>query len=146
FESRTRPCLLFQIKRCSAPCVGRIDQNGYAELVREAEQFLSGKSRAVQELLIAEMTKAAAATKFEEAARLRDRIRAMSHIQLNQGINPSTFADADVFALRPGGEKTCKRFFFSRRGKTGAKTPFCRPADTEPPRGKWRAFLAGNCH
>src|SRR5581483_8645449 len=97
FESRTRPCLLFQIKRCSAPCVGRIDEAGYAELVREAELFLTGKSRMVQDMLVTEMTRAAETTRFEEAARLRDRIRAMSHIQLNQGVNPSTFSDADVF-------------------------------------------------
>src|SRR5450755_1315030 len=79
FESRTRPCLLFQIKRCSAPCVGRVDQAGYAELVHEAELFLTGKSRAVQDLLVKEMSKAAEDLDYEAAARLRDRIRAMSH-------------------------------------------------------------------
>jgi len=136
FESRTRPCLLFQIKRCSAPCVGRIDQNGYAELVREAEQFLSGKSRAVQELLIAEMTKAAAATKFEEAARLRDRIRAMSHIQLNQGINPSTFADADVFALHAQGGETCVQVFFFRAGQNWGNKPYFPRAGIETSEGE----------
>src|SRR5579864_5810251 len=82
FESRTRPCLLFQIKRCSAPCVGRIDQQGYGELVREAELFLTGKSRTVQDRLVKEMNKAATALDYEAAARLRDRIRAMSHVQL----------------------------------------------------------------
>src|SRR5476649_322365 len=98
FESRTRPCLLFQIKRCSAPCVGRIDEPGYRELVREAEEFLTGKSRAVQDELARTMNAASKALDFEAAARLRDRIRAMSSIQSSQGINPSTFAEADVFA------------------------------------------------
>ncbi|MEI9996652.1 MAG: excinuclease ABC subunit UvrC [Rhizomicrobium sp.] len=124
FESRTRPCLLFQIKRCSAPCVGRIDQAGYAELVREAEQFLTGKSRMVQDMLLAEMNKAAEVTRYEEAARLRDRIRAMSHIQLNQGINPSTFSDADVFALHNQGGETCIQVFFFRAGQNWGNKPY----------------------
>jgi excinuclease ABC subunit C len=136
FESRTRPCLLFQIKRCSAPCVGRIDQDGYAELVHEAEQFLSGKSRAVQDLLVAGMTKAAEATKFEEAARLRDRIRAMSHIQLNQGINPSTFADADVFALHGQGGETCVQVFFFRAGQNWGNRPYFPRAGIETSDGE----------
>src|ERR1700757_1158150 len=91
FESRTRPCLLFQIKRCSAPCVGRIDETGYRELVEEAENFLTGKSRIVQDALIAEMTQASDALDFERAARLRDRLKGMSQIQSSQGVNPSTF-------------------------------------------------------
>jgi excinuclease ABC subunit C len=124
FESRTRPCLLFQIKRCSAPCVGRIDQPGYAELVHEAELFLTGKSRMVQDMLIAEMNKAAEVTKFEEAAKLRDRIRAMSHVQLNQGINPSTFSDADVFALHAQGGETCVQVFFFRAGQNWGNKPY----------------------
>src|SRR5262249_26235461 len=81
FESRTRPWLLFQIKRCSAPCTGRIDQPGYAELVREAEDFLTGKRRTVQDEVAKEMSTASDAMDFERAARLRDRIRAMSHVQ-----------------------------------------------------------------
>ncbi|MEJ1967232.1 MAG: excinuclease ABC subunit UvrC [Rhizomicrobium sp.] len=124
FESRTRPCLLFQIKRCSAPCVGRIDQAGYGELVREAELFLTGKSRLVQDILIAEMNKAAEVTRYEEAARLRDRIKAMSHIQLNQGINPSTFADADVFALHTEGGEVCIQVFFFRAGQNWGNKPY----------------------
>ena len=124
FESRTRPCLLFQIKRCSAPCTGRIDQSGYAELVREAELFLTGKSRMVQDMLISEMNKAAEVTKFEEAAKLRDRIRAMSHVQLNQGINPSTFSDADVFALHVQGGETCVQVFFFRAGQNWGNKPY----------------------
>ena len=98
FDSAHPPCLLFQIKRCSAPCVNRIDLAGYHELVEEAEAFLNGKSQAVQEDLKAEMTKASEAMDFEAAAKLRDRLKAMSHIQSSQGVNPSTFAEADLFA------------------------------------------------
>src|ERR1700761_1801460 len=98
FDSRTRPCLLFQIKRCSAPCVNRIDLAGYNALVEEAEDFLRGKSQAVQDLLKDEMTRASDAMDFEAAAKLRDRLRAMSHIQASQGVNPTTFDEADLFA------------------------------------------------
>ncbi len=136
FESRTRPCLLFQIKRCSAPCVGRIDRAGYGELVSEAEQFLTGKSRAVQDLLVREMTQAAEETKFEEAARLRDRIRAMSHIQLNQGINPSTFSDADVFALYSQGGETCVQVFFFRAGQNWGNKPYFPRSGIEESEGE----------
>src|SRR5215475_2542076 len=97
FSARTRPCLLFQIKRCSAPCVQRIDAGGYRELVEEAETFLRGKSQAVQDLLKAEMTQASDAMDFEAAAKLRDRLKAMSHIQSSQGVNPTTFEEADLF-------------------------------------------------
>ncbi|HEY0300475.1 MAG TPA: excinuclease ABC subunit UvrC, partial [Rhizomicrobium sp.] len=124
FESRTRPCLLFQIKRCSAPCVGRVDAAGYRELVDEAELFLNGKSRVVQEAMVADMNKAAEALDFESAARLRDRIRAMSHVQLNQGINPSTFSDADVFALHSQGGETCVQVFFFRAGQNWGNKPY----------------------
>src|SRR6185437_5906366 len=92
------PCLLFQIKRCSAPCVGRIDKAGYGELVEEAEGFLAGKSRAVQDTLVGQMNAASEAMDFEAAAKLRDRLRAMSHIQSAQGINPASFTEADLFA------------------------------------------------
>src|SRR6201987_2903769 len=82
FESRTRPCLLFQIKRCAAPCTGRIDEAGYAELVHETEEFLNGKSRVVQDELVRHMNTASDQLDFEAAARFRDRIKAMSHVQL----------------------------------------------------------------
>ena len=124
FESRTRPCLLFQIKRCSAPCVGRVDQAGYKELVDEAETFLSGKSRAVQGQLVSEMSAASAALDFERAARLRDRLRAISHIQSHQGVNPSTFADADIFAAHTQGGETCVQVFFFRAGQNWGNRPF----------------------
>ncbi len=136
FESRTRPCLLFQIKRCSAPCVGRVDSAGYAELVREAELFLTGKSRAVQDLLIAEMNKAAGGLDYEAAARLRDRIRAMSHVQLNQGINPSTFTDADVFAAFNQGGETCIQVFFFRAGQNWGNRPYFPRHPREMPTGE----------
>jgi len=136
FESRTRPCLLFQIKRCSAPCVGRIDQTGYAELVREAELFLTGKSRAVQDILVKEMNKAASDLDYEGAARLRDRIRAMSHVQLNQGINPATFSDADVFAAFNQGGETCIQVFFFRAGQNWGNRPYFPRHPREMPVGE----------
>ena len=124
FESRTRPCLLFQIKRCSAPCVGRVDEAGYRELVREAELFLSGKSRTVQGEISQEMNKAAEALDFERAARLRDRVRAMNQIQSSQGVNPSTFAEADVFAAFTQGGETCIQVFFFRAGQNWGNRPY----------------------
>ena len=124
FESRTRPCLLFQIKRCSAPCTGRIDQPGYAELVREAELFLTGKRRTVQDLLAKDMNAASEATDFERAARYRDRIRAMSHVLEHQGVNPTTFSDADVFAAYNQGGHTCIQVFFFRAGQNWGNRPY----------------------
>ncbi|MGH6871452.1 MAG: excinuclease ABC subunit UvrC [Rhizomicrobium sp.] len=131
FESRTRPCLLFQIKRCSAPCVGRVDLQGYAELVGEAELFLAGKSRAVQDRLAGDMNAAAEALDYERAARLRDRIRAMSHIQSSQGINPATFAEADVFAAFTQGGETCIQVFFFRGGQNWGNRPYFPRHDRE---------------
>src|SRR3954470_17394649 len=124
FESRTRPCLLFQIKRCSAPCVNRIDLGGYHELVEEAEAFLQGKSQTVQNQLKAEMTKASDTMDFEAAAKLRDRLKAMSHIQSSQGVNPSTFAEADLFAAYSEGGHTCIQVFFFRAGQNWGNRPY----------------------
>ena len=124
FESRTRPCLLFQIKRCSAPCVNRIDLAGYHELVEETESFLNGKSQTVQEDIKAEMTKASEAMDFEAAAKLRDRLKAMSHIQSSQGVNPSTFDEADMFALHSEGGHTCIQVFFFRAGQNWGNRPY----------------------
>src|SRR6201986_2087366 len=124
FESRTRPCLLFQIKRCSAPCVNRIDLGGYHELVEEAESFLNGKSQAVQNEIKAEMTKASDAMDFEAAAKLRDRLKAMSHIQSSQGVNPSTFDEADLFAAYSEGGHTCIQVFFFRAGQNWGNRPY----------------------
>ena len=131
FEARTRPCLLFQIKRCSAPCVGRVDEAGYRELVHEAETFLSGKSGAVREQLVTEMNAASEALDFERAARLRDRLKAISHIQSHQGINPTTFADADVFAAHTQGGETCVQVFFFRAGQNWGNRPFFPRHDRE---------------
>ncbi len=134
FDSRTRPCLLFQIKRCSAPCVQRIDLAGYNALVEEAENFLSGRSAAVQKELKAEMAEAAEALDFERAARLRDRLRAMSHIQSSQGVNPSTFDEADLFALHAEGGQVCIQVFFFRAGQNWGNRPYFprQPFDMEP--------------
>ena len=135
FAARTRPCLLFQIKRCSAPCVGRLDETAYGELVRETEAFLHGKSRAVQDQLVKEMTAAAEALDFEAAARLRDRVKAMSQIQASQGINPSTFEEADLFAAyHEGGQVCIQVFFFRSRQNWGNRPYFPRmPFDMELP-------------
>jgi excinuclease ABC subunit C len=131
FASRTRPCLLFQIKRCSAPCTGRIDEAGYASLVHEAENFLAGKSRAVQERLVTEMNASSEALDFERAARFRDRLRAMSHIQSSQGINPTTFAEADLFALHSEGGHTCIQVFFFRASQNWGNRPYFPKHDRE---------------
>jgi len=124
FDSRTRPCLLFQIKRCSAPCVQRIDAAGYQELVDEAETFLRGKSQAVQDQLKAEMTRASDLMDFEAAAKLRDRLKAMSHIQSSQGVNPATFDEADLFAAYSEGGHTCIQVFFFRAGQNWGNRPY----------------------
>jgi excinuclease ABC subunit C len=124
FSTRTRPCLLYQIKRCSGPCTGRIGKADYAALVSEAERFLSGKSRALQETYLKKMEKASAALDFELAAALRDRVRALSHVQLTQGINPASFAEADLFALFGQGGRSCVQVFFFRAGQNWGNQPF----------------------
>src|ERR1700754_2624701 len=112
FESRTRPCLLYQIRRCSGPCTQEIDFSGYTELVREATDFLSGRSRAVKQLLAAEMEKASDDLAFERAAIYRDRLAALSAIQSQQGINPKTVDEADLFAIHQEGGYSCVEVFF----------------------------------
>ena len=124
FAARTRPCLLFQIKRCSAPCVGRVDEPAYGELVTEAENFLNGNSRAVQDLMIKEMTAKSEALDFEVAAKLRDRLKAMSHIHASQGINPATFDEADLFAAHAEGGQVCIQVFFFRAGQNWGNHPY----------------------
>ena len=131
FESRTRPCLLYQIKRCSAPCTARIDATEYRILVDEAEGFLSGKSRGVQARLVEEMNAASDALDFERAARLRDRLRAMSHVQAHQGVNPSTFNDADLFAAFSEGGHICVQVFFFRAGQNWGNRPYFPRAERE---------------
>src|SRR6201991_3651799 len=117
FESRTRPCLLYQIRRCSGPCTGEIDFPGYTELVREATEFLSGRSRLVKQQLAGEMEKASVELEFESAALYRDRLAALSAIQSQQGINPRTVEEADVFAIHQEGGYSCVEVFFFRTGQ-----------------------------
>ncbi|MGP8232208.1 MAG: excinuclease ABC subunit UvrC [Methylovirgula sp.] len=114
FANRTRPCLLHQIKRCAAPCTGEIGLKEYAALVDEARAFLSGKSRAVRDLLAKEMNEAAEVLDYERAARLRDRITALSNIQGAQGINPHSVEEADVFAITEDAGQFCIEVFFFR--------------------------------
>ncbi len=114
FDSRTRPCLLYQIKRCSAPCVGKISEEGYKELVEDAVKYLQGRSTKVQGELAKEMAAASANMEFERAAALRDRIRAMTNVQSVQGINPETVAEADVIALHEQDGQACVQVFFFR--------------------------------
>lgn len=124
FESRTRPCLLHQIKRCSAPCVGRIDEAAYAGLVADARRFLEGKTTSVQADLATAMNEASAAMEFERAAALRDRIRALTQVQQTQGINPRGVAEADVVALHVEGGQACVQVFFIRANQSWGNRDF----------------------
>jgi len=124
FEGRTRPCLLHQIRRCSAPCTGEIDEAGYAALVADAEAFLSGRSSAIQENLAREMAAASEALEFERAAALRDRIRALTQVQAVQGINPRGVPEADVIALRLEGGQACVQVFFIRANQSWGNHDF----------------------
>ncbi|NND17441.1 MAG: excinuclease ABC subunit UvrC [Silicimonas sp.] len=114
FESRTRPCLLYQIKRCSAPCVGHVSEAEYGALVKDAEHFLQGRTTKVQETLAVEMQAASDATEFERAAALRDRLRALTYVQGSQAVNPAGVAEADVIALHMEGGQACVQVFFIR--------------------------------
>ena len=114
FESRTRPCLLHQIKRCSAPCTGLISQQDYAATVRDAAQFLQGRTTKIQETLAAQMEEASAAMEFERAAAMRDRIKALTQVQTAQGINPRGVSEADVIALHLNEGQACVQVFFIR--------------------------------
>jgi excinuclease ABC subunit C len=143
FESRTRPCLLYQIKRCSGPCTREIEFAGYRELVREANDFLSGKSRKVKEELAAEMEKASAALDFERAAIYRDRLAALSAVQAHQGINPRGVEEADVFALHQEGGFFCVQVFFFRTGQNWGNRAYFPKADRSLDAGEvMGAFLA----
>ncbi len=114
FESRTRPCLLYQIKRCSAPCVGYVSKEEYGALVDDATRFLKGRSTNVQEKLAEDMSAASQAMEFERAAALRDRIKALTNVQATQGINPQGVDEADVIALHSDGGQACVQVFFIR--------------------------------
>jgi excinuclease ABC subunit C len=143
FEARSRPCLLFQIKRCSAPCTREIDFAGYTELVNEANEFLSGRSQSVQKELAQEMDKASAALDFERAAIYRDRLSALSAIQSHQGINPRNIEEADVFAVHQAGGYSCVEVFFFRTGQNWGNRAYFPKADRAiGPAEVLSAFLA----
>jgi excinuclease ABC subunit C len=143
FESRTRPCLLHQIKRCSAPCTQEIDFAGYAELVREANAFLSGKSQAVRDEMSGEMEKASTALDFERAAIYRDRLAALSATQSTQGINPRSTEEADVFAIHQEGGFSGIEVFFFRTGQNWGNRAYFPKADRSlSPAEVLGAFLA----
>lgn len=124
FESRTRPCLLYQIKRCSAPCVGYISEADYDALIDDAQRFLEGKSTTVQAHLAAEMEKASEALEFERAAALRDRIKALTQVQSAQGINPQGVTEADVIAIHLEGGQACVQVFFIRAHQSWGNRDF----------------------
>ncbi|SFJ58776.1 excinuclease ABC subunit UvrC [Bradyrhizobium sp. cf659] len=143
FESRTRPCLLYQIRRCAGPCTREIDFPGYTTLVREATDFLSGKSHVVKQELAGEMEKAANELEFESAALYRDRLAALSAIQSQQGINPRTVEEADVFAIHQEGGFSCVEVFFFRTGQNwGNRAYFPRAEKTFTPEEVLGSFLA----
>ena len=142
FDGRTRPCLLFQIKRCAAPCVGNIDEAGYAKLVGDAERFLQGKSTKVQEQLAQEMSAASDAMEFERAAALRDRIKALTQVQGSQGINPRGVTEADIIALHIDGGQACVQVFFIRANQNwGNRDYYPRLGGTESPSEVLQAFI-----
>ena len=124
FDSRSRPCLLYQIKRCSAPCVDKISTDDYAATVADAERFLSGRSTEIQELLATQMQAAAEKMEFERAAALRDRIRALTQVQSAQGINPRGVIEADIIALHLAGGQACVQVFFIRANQNWGNQDF----------------------
>lgn len=147
FESRSRPCLLYQIRRCAGPCTREIDFPGYTTLVREATDFLSGKSHAVKQELAGEMEKASGELEFERAALYRDRLAALSAIQSQQGINPRTVEEADVFAIHQEGGFSCVEVFFFRTGQNwGNRAYFPRAEKTFTPEEVLGSFLAQFYH
>jgi excinuclease ABC subunit C len=124
FESRTRPCLQYQIKRCTAPCVDKISKADYATQVRDAERYLSGRSTEIQEKLATEMAQAAQAMEYERAAALRDRIKALTQVQTAQGINPRSVTEADIVALHLDQGQACVQVFFIRAGQNWGNRDF----------------------
>jgi excinuclease ABC subunit C len=131
FEARTRPCLLYQIKRCSGPCTREISDEGYAELVSEAQDFLSGKSQAVKATIASQMAEASEDLDFERAAIYRDRLSALSHVQSHQGINPAGVDEADVFAIQHQGGLSCIQVFFFRTGQNWGNRAYFPKADPQ---------------
>ncbi|MES0006559.1 excinuclease ABC subunit UvrC [Mesorhizobium sp. M0062] len=129
YENRTRPCLLYQIKRCAGPCTGEISHGDYAELVSEAKDFLSGRSQKVKTEISAAMQQASQELDFERAAIYRDRLAALSHVQSHQGINPATVDEADVFAIHQEGGQVCIQVFFFRTGQNWGNRAYFPKAD-----------------
>ena len=143
YESRTRPCLLYQIKRCAAPCTGEVSIEAYGEMVEEARDFLSGKSQKVKATMAEAMQQAAEALDFETAAIYRDRLAALSHVQSHQGINPHTVDEADVFAIHQEGGLNCIQVFFFRTGQNWGNRAYFPKADPSLPASDvLGAFLA----
>jgi len=142
FETRTRPCLQYQIKRCSAPCVGHISEADYAGSVKNAERYLQGRTKGIQEALAKEMAEASEAMEFERAAALRDRIKALTQVQTAQGINPKTVAEADVFGLHREGGQACVQVFFIRANQNwGNHDYYPRVSGDEDPSEVMEAFV-----
>ncbi len=142
FESRTRPCLQYQIKRCSAPCTGEISAEDYAASVRDAERFLSGRSTKIQEELAEQMMAASEAMEFERAAALRDRIKALTQVQSAQGINPRGVAEADIIGLHMEGGQACVQVFFIRANQNWGNQDFYPRVDADnSPAEVMEAFL-----
>ena len=129
FANRSRPCLLYQIRRCSAPCVGRIDEADYAELVADAKNFLTGKSTGVQARLGKSMAEAAEKQDYELAAVYRDRLRALTYVQGSQTVHAEGLGDGDIFALASNAGQMCIQAFFIRGGQNWGHRSFF-PAHT----------------
>ncbi len=143
YEGRTRPCMLYQIKRCAGPCVDLVSKEAYQELVDEAEAFLRGRSNALREELSGQMADASEALDFERAARLRDRIRAIAAVTTDQGINPEGVEEADIVALAREGGKSCVQVFFYRAGQNWGNQSFFPKHEAEAePSEILSAFLA----
>jgi len=143
FENRSRPCLLYQIKRCSGPCVGLVSRADYDGLIEQAEAFLGGRSQAIQRDLSAQMTAAADALDYERAAMFRDRIRALTAIQAHQDINTDALEEADVVALHVDGGQACVQVFFFRAGQNwGNRAYFPRIDKADEAPAIRAAFLA----
>ena len=129
YANRTRPCLLHQIKRCAAPCTGEISTEGYAELVKQTKDFLTGKSQEIKNRFSKRMQQASDDLDFETAAIYRDRLAALSHVQSHQGINPQTVNEADIFAVHEEGGHFCIQVFFFRTGQNWGNRAYFPRAD-----------------
>lgn len=144
YQSRSRPCMQYQIKRCSAPCTGEISIDDYGQLISDAEDFLRGKSDSLRQRLSEEMNQASKDLNFEKAAELRDRISAMAKVSTTSGgMNPTTFTDADVIGLHTGGGQTCIQVFFFRAGQNwGNSSHFPRHSKDQSSAEVMEAFIA----